>query len=357
MNSSSIWDVFPSVRKALFKRGNRAGYSEARVEAARVKATILAHDEFAAYQQRVAGIFDQWRSAHTRRLRGLKVDDKPKRVIHALSEDLLARFANLPLLNRYDVYQCLMDYWADAMQDDVYLSAADGWLEAAKPRGVIDDREKKIRETPDLVVNKKKYKMDLIPPPLIVARYFQVELTAIDALQAKQDEATQALEECIEEHAVEEGLLEEALNDKGKVNRAGVNERLKQLRVENGELSVGDDDAEEQAALQRCLELMDAEADAKKAVKDAQEKLDAKVLTKYGSLNEAEIKSLAIDDKWFAAIRTAIEGEVQRITQRLAERVKELEERYANPMPELVECVETLILRVVKHLKQMGIVQ
>jgi type I restriction enzyme M protein len=222
---------------------------------------------------------------------------------------------------------------------------------------VIDDREKKIRETPDLVVNKKKYKMDLIPPPLIVARYFQVELTAIDALQAKQDEATQALEECIEEHAVEEGLLEEALNDKGKVNRAGVNERLKQLRVENGELSVGDDDAEEQAALQRCLELMDAEADAKKAVKDAQEKLDAKVLTKYGSLNEAEIKSLAIDDKWFAAIRTAIEGEVQRITQRLAERVKELEERYANPMPELVERVETLSLRVDEHLKQMGIVQ
>jgi hypothetical protein len=102
--------------------------------------------------------------------------------------------------------------------------------------------------------------------------------------------------------------------------------------------------------------LMDYWADAKKAVKDAQEKLDAKVLKKYGSLSEAEIKSLAIDDNWFAAIRTAIEGEVQRITQRLAERVKQLEERYANPMPELVERVETLSARVEEHLKRMGIV-
>jgi type I restriction enzyme M protein len=83
---------------------------------------------------------------------------------------------------------------------------------------------------------------------------------------------------------------------------------------------------------------------------------DLRLLTKYGSLSEAEIKSLAIDDKWFAAIRTAIEGEVQRITQRLAERVKELEERYANPMPELVERLETLSARVDEHLKRMGIV-
>ena len=223
------WDVFPSLRKALFKRGDRKGYSEARVESTQVKATILAHDEFAAYQERVAGIFDQWRSAHTKRLRGLRIDDKPKRLIHELSEDLLSRFANLPLLSRYDLYQRLMDYWAHVMQDDVYLIAADGWIQAAKPRGVIDDREKKIKETPDLVVKRKKYKMDLIPPPLIVARYFADEQAEIDSLQAEQDEATQAVEEIIEEHAVEEGLLEEAMNDKGKVTKA----RIKQLKVES----------------------------------------------------------------------------------------------------------------------------
>ncbi|MCR9296936.1 MAG: type I restriction endonuclease subunit M, partial [bacterium] len=188
-----------------------------------------------------------------------------------------------------------------------------------------------------------------IPPPLIVARYFAEEQTKIDALQAKQDEATQALEEYSEEHAVEEGLLEEALNDKGKVTKGGVNDRLKALKDEP-------DSDEEEAALKRCLELMDAESDAKKAVKNAQEKLDAAVLKKYGELSEAEIKKLAVDDKWFASIQAAIEGEVNRTTQRLADRVKELRERYGETMPRLEDAIESLGTRVETHLKQMGLV-
>ncbi|MCR9296716.1 MAG: type I restriction-modification system subunit M, partial [bacterium] len=156
---AEYWDVFPSLREVLFQPGDRDGYSEACVEAQQVKPTILAHDEFTAYQQRVSAIFDEWRAAHSERLHGMKVNDLPRQVIHELSEDLLTRFADLPLLSRYDVYQRLMDYWAEVMQDDVYLIAGDGWLEAAKPRGVIDDKEKKIKETPDLVVKRKKYKM------------------------------------------------------------------------------------------------------------------------------------------------------------------------------------------------------
>ena len=61
------------------------------------------------------------------------------------------------------------------MQDDVYLIAADGWLQAAQPRDVIEDKNRKITETPDLIIKRRKYKMDLIPPSLIVARYFAYE--------------------------------------------------------------------------------------------------------------------------------------------------------------------------------------
>jgi type I restriction enzyme M protein len=93
------WEVFPSLRKALFKKSERAGYSEARVEPQQVKPTILAHDEFAAYRERVTTIFNAWRQAHTPRLNKLKVNDLPRQLIHELSEDLLVRFADLPLLS------------------------------------------------------------------------------------------------------------------------------------------------------------------------------------------------------------------------------------------------------------------
>ena len=154
-----------------------------------MKAVILGHGEFESYRQRVAAICDSWRKNAQPLLRDIDSSTLPKSVVGSLSEDLLARFADLPLLKRYDVYQRLMDYWDEVMQDDIYLIAMGGWMEAAKPRGIIEDKEKKIRETPDLTIKRKKYKMDLIPPPLIVARYFVVERAAIETLQVKQETA------------------------------------------------------------------------------------------------------------------------------------------------------------------------
>jgi len=100
---------------------------------------------------------------------------------------------------------------------------------------------------------------------------------------------------------------------------------------------------------------IEAEAAASKAVNEAQAVLDEQVLEHYAKLTEAEIKTLVVDDKWFAAIRAAIEGEVQRLTQRLAARVKELEERYAQPLPALEREVETLAAKVEGHLRKMGL--
>ena len=343
----AYWSVFPSLREALFQPADRKGYNEARVETQQVKATILAHEELEAYTDRVAAIFDIWREAHEPLLKGLKVGAKPKDIIHTLSEDLLERFADLPLLSRFDVYQRMMDYWEVVMQDDVYLIAADGWVEAARPRGIIEDKEKKIKETPDLTINRKKYKMDLVPPALIVARYFAEDQAAIDDLQTIQEAAALVVEEFVEEHIGEEGLLEDVTNDKGKVTKGGVKDRLKAIRNQPAS-------DEERNALTRCLELIAAESAAAKTVKDAHAKLDAKVLANYSKLTEGKIKRLAVDGKWFASIQDAIDGEVQQLTQQLAGRVRELEERYAQPLPELEREIAAMTTKVEDHLKQIG---
>jgi type I restriction enzyme M protein len=303
------------------------------------RAAILGHEEFKAFSDRIAGIFGKWRKAHEPLLKALKVGAKPKEIIQTLSEDLLGRFADLPLLNKYDVYQRLMDYWAEVMRDDIYLVAADGWIEAAKPRGVIEDKERKIKETPDLTIGRKKYKMDLVPPALIVARYFAADQAAIDELQGRQEAAARELEEFVEEHSGEEGLLEDATNDKGKVTKGAMKDLLKAIKDDP-------ERREEFQALKRYMELIETESATSKAVKKAQAELDAKVLAKYPKLSEAESKELAVDDKWLASIQGAIEGEVQRLTQRLARRVKELRERYACPLPELEQQVDASTRKV-----------
>ena len=446
----TYWSVLPGLREALFQDNGRPGYLEPKVETRQVKPTVLEHPAFRDFAATVAEVISDWQAAHRPALWALEQGDQPRAVIHTLSEDLLHCFSEAPLLDRYAVYQRLMDYWAEVMQDDVYLIAADGWQEAARPRGVIADKERKIKEEPDLVIGSgkkaKKYKLDLIPPELVIARFFADEQARLEALQAELDSISAILEEQQEEHGSDEGVLsgvstqkdaEEAKlqaltavweehhenefsqyrsltrhlsetesrllalkknqcisalrNSKGNITLKAVNDRLKitddhdetklltnylkkyQL-VKRLKKEIKDKIAEfEEICLDRLrsetipseledfkvateyLERLTEQSTARKAVKEAEAELNHAVLARYGQLTEDEIKTLTIDDKWLADIRAAIEAEVERITNQLAGRVRELEERYAEPLPGIEREVEELAARVAGHLEKMGV--
>jgi type I restriction enzyme M protein len=343
----AYWQVFPTLHKSLFAP-IRPGYAKALVAAADVKATILNHAEFQSFLSQTLSLYHDWQNAHHARLQALSVGDDPKALIFTLAEDLLARFAPAQLVSKYEVYQLLMDYWAEQMQDDVYILAQDGWAAGKVLRQLVDDKDKKSKETPDLVIHKKKYVADLIPPALLIQHAFAAEAKALEALQAKQDGLAQDLEAYLEEHAGEDGLLAEALNDKGKVTSATLKARL-------GEIKHKPDAQDEKQAIQQAQKLIDAEATAKKAVKAAQEALDEQVFHAYAQLTEAEIKTLVIERKWFAHLEQAIQAEIERVTQRLAHRVKELEERYTQPLSALTSEVEQLSQKVASHLARMGV--
>lgn len=189
-----------------------------------------------------------------------------------------------------------------------------------------------------------------------MARYFADKRNSIEQLQADLDAVTQELEGLIEEHTGEDGVLVDAQSDTGKATKTN----LKKLIKENQQFSIFDEedssvDAEQVAVLEQCLELFDLEAEKKKAVKEATDALDKAVFAQYPKLTEEEIKGLVVDDKWQATLEGAISAEIERVTQQLANRVKDLEERYAEPLPQLVDEVEALSSKVDEHLRRMGL--
>ena len=344
----AYWEVFPAIRARLFSPNGREGYGDALVEADEVRSVILEHEEFKAYAGRTRQVLDAWRQEHAPRLRRLEVGALPKALIRGLSEDLLRRFSGLPLLERYAVYQCLMDYWDEVMQDDVYLVVSEGWAEAARPRVLAPVRGKGAAETADLTVKRKKYRMDLLSPGLIVARYFAAERAAVDRLRTEEEGIALELEEHIEESSGEDGLLGGATSDTGKVTQTAVKARLKEV--------VHDPEArEERDTLDVCLELMTAHASAKRSTKAAQTELDPKVLARYETLTAVEVAEMVVDDKWMASIEGAIGKEVERLTGGLVDRVRELEGRYADALPELEQRVEDYSAKVEGHLRRMGL--
>jgi len=229
-----------------------------------------------------------------------------------------------------------MDYWAETMQDDAYLIAADGWV--AKPARIVETDKKGKRKD-------KGWACDLIPKPLIVARYFAKAQAALDAKQAELEAATASLTELEEEHGGEEGFLG-ALE---RVARAEVSARLFEV--------MGDTEAKDEAAvMKRWLELSLSEPALKRAVKEQDAALDTLAYEKYPALTEAEIKTLVVDDKWMARLSAVVQGELDRVSQTLTGRIRELAERYATPLPKLVDEVATLAARVDEHLTKMGAV-
>jgi type I restriction enzyme M protein len=335
------WQVFPSLRASLFS-DDRVGYSKALVSAQQVKSTILAHPEFTTFASQTLAPFMTWKGQA--QLDTIAVGDKPKAWIDRLSESLLAGYANTPLIDQYAVYQILMDYWADTLQDDVYSLVQDDWTAGNRLRELLVTKGEKLKETPDLLIGKSKYKAELIPPSLIIARYFASEQANIDRLQSECDNLSQEIDSLIEEHTGDEGLLVDALNDKDKVTKASVKARLKLAT-----------DKEEKALLQQLQTLFDKEDSAKKSLKTAQEALDLAVFSRYASLSESDIKTLVVEDKWLASLQANIEAEIERVTQSLANRVKALEERYAQPLPQLEANVLALGAKVAEHLKAMGL--
>jgi type I restriction enzyme M protein len=343
------WEIIPAVRAQLFKP-LRENYSQLTVPQTEIKETIFGHREFTAFNEQVNGLLCKWKRANTPALKAFDKNGRPKVLIETIAEDLLATFRKSPLLDAYDVYQHLMDYWAETMLDDCYLIAADGWREAAQPRLIVEDKNRKTKARPDFLLGKKKYQAELIPPVLIVRRWFAEEQAAIEELEAEVAAFEQQIEEMVEEQGGDEGLLSEATNDKGKITKAGVVARLKELKDETS-----DEDAnEERQALDAYLALVEQHVSLQKQLSDAQVKLTEKIATKYPKLTDDEIKSLGVDDKWMAALADAVHDELDRVSRTLTGRIRQLAERYVMPLPQLEDEVDALAARVEGHLKKMG---
>ncbi|ACB96244.1 type I restriction-modification system subunit M [Beijerinckia indica] len=344
---ANYWAVLPSVRGELFGASDRPGYASPKVEAASVKSAILNHAEFAAFSARVDGAFAGWRVAHLERLKSIKVGDHPKTLIAEIAEDLLIRFSDIPLIDKYDIYQHLMTYWSEIMQDDVYILAQEGWVTGRQIRELVKNDEGKFTETPDITLGRSKLKAELITPALIVARFFAKEQEALESLEAKTEEIARAIEEMDGEHGGEDGLLFEAKTEKGKLTAKSVKDRLKEIKGYKAE-------DEERAVLNTCLKLIEQEKEAADAAKQARIALETMVVKYYAKLTEAEIKLLLVEDKWLAVLQVNVASELDRMSQVLTGRVKLLTERYAVPLPELETEVEALSTKVNAHLKRMG---
>jgi type I restriction enzyme M protein len=447
----NYWEVYPTLKSTLYKTiDKRPDFYELNIANEEIKNTIFNHPEFTAFGKKMDEVFTKWKNETIAYTKALDKGLRPKHEIHIISENLLKHYDNKQLTDKYAMYQHMMDYWApandeEAMQDDFYEIAADGW-EAGKEVKYKEKKKKKGDEEITVTLTGiDGLEGRLIPPHLIIQEYFPTEKKEIEDLETKVESAVNEKIELQEEHGGEEAALQgvstkkeaeialteysiqameeyyssdfktyskceqeaakyiaffkreysnpyiEALkNAKGKITQKALTDKLKittdidekkviETFVEtlkkntkaakemndlvdavmkkletNLKATPETDFIKEIIIIQKYISLLEAEAENKAKLKKALEELEKKVILQYPKLTIEEIKTLVVEKKWIANMEQRIRTEMDNISHRLTQRIKELADRYETPMPKLALSLNDLTSKVEGHLKQMN---
>ena len=338
------WTLFPNLKNKLFSP-LRDGYYKLNIKKDDVRSTIYSDEEFNAYADRIDMAFDAWKNKVDEGLRNINESVNIKKYIIKLAETLIAQYADMELVDKYDVYQVLLSYWQETMADDIFILVQDGY-------GAARETELIIEVTEDKKTKKEKQKIKgwegkLIPKSLIESTFFATERAKIDEAQAVADETQSQLDEMTEEHAAEDGVLSDCLNDKDAVDMKAVSAKLKELKKNAP-------DSEEYRVLLEYTELCEKVKKYSKIVKELNTALDEACKAKYSELTMDEIKELLVNRKWYYTIFAGIKALYITTSHEIAGRITALAERYENTLPELESELESYESKVKAHLERMG---
>lgn len=306
-NLGHVWEVAGSLRDALFKT-QRTGYVALVPTPESVADTIASDGSFMAQQVVFGCALDRWIESVRQEMLAVDKDCHPKEVIARLSESLLyTLLESHTLLDPYEVYDTLMNYWNETMQDDLYMISRDGW-------------------SPELIIPKKKnakwseLACDLLPLDIVVETFFSEERGRYNELAERIYAITEQMKASTDgdDHEDEEGSQFIKLSEKGRLMSSAT---LKKLKTNLKKLNT---------------ELYD------------------KILLKYSQLDEATVRRLVVNDKWLAAIVNRSHEAMDGVAQTLATEIKALHYRYADTLADIEAEVSEKESAVLNHLKSMG---
>lgn len=350
---NNYWSVFGSVKTELFEKVD-ANYSRLKPEIDNIKDVISQNSDFNVYKQNYNKLYQQWTTDNKVKLKNIPLGTKPKVFINDLGNSILSKYSAGKLINKYDVYQVLMEYWNEIMQDDVYILSEIGYkIELQKN---ITKKNKKEIVT---------YYSELVPQEIVANRYFKKDVEFIDDTENKLNEIQAKKEEFIEENCADEAPLN-GLSVTYSKTQKGQKQQVTEELYDGSTMTKGKVDkfiaankndvnlATEISLLRKYLDLFDKESALNSELKAKQQELYEKVLKKYKELSEDEIKTLVAEDKWLASLSDRVEQLLTDLTQKLSQRVKEIALRYEYKVSKLEEDREMLKKKVEKHLAAMG---
>lgn len=343
----AYWDLFPSLKADLFSPARRS-YFELKVPAENIKTTIFNHPEFVSFNTQMHTAFDKWLHQQQREWHQLNKGFNVKEAIDQSAQTILNHFENNALVNRYAMYQHLMQYWNEVMQDDFYSIALDGWMAGSEyTRLVIKGKKGKDGKTSQdkEIAGLAGIEGRMITPEMMINYFFKEQSDSLHDLENQLNLTQEALAEMEEENSGDEGVF----SDLEKINLKNVKDFYKVRKAENAS-------KEELKYIKNYIDTQEVLGGITKLIKIAKENLEVKVVAQYPLLTEAEIKDMVINHKWTLILQNALNSEQEKLSQNLTQRIKELADRYEKTLPAVEIQASEASQKVLVHMQKMGLI-
>lgn len=332
---AQLWDACPSLKDRLFRK-EANGYYSLVPAAESISEAVNADASYQKQNALYAKVVEDWcKKVAGDMLASVKEECEPKSLIERWSGMLLeSAKTDLKLVDPYNVYEILMNYWAEAMQDDCYMVSRNGWkvaLRDTKKKSTFEDLE-----------------CDLLPVSVVVNKFFAADYASILSKRSEVERLSGEIEALPEENpdAFDEGLYEML----EKVNEANVKKAVAAQKKHTVEA-----DAPTVKVWNKYLELCGKKKEVSKALSALVDAMTEKVREKYDAFKADEIRDVVINDKWLQELKGRSEAENKRVCESISSQVLVLNERYAKPLPKINEELAKLSDEVMGYLKAMGI--
>lgn len=355
-NIPHFWNVFPNLKNQIFGEYSK-GFYKLLIQKDDVHKTISENIEFLEYNKKVNNTYNEWKKIANPILTNLNSTDSNKEIILNLSEEILEKFSKLELLDKYDVYQVLLAYWNETMNDDVLLIIQDEiGYNLAKITDDIKEEPKESKKAKKDSAKEKKPKEPkiigwegrLIPKQIVLDAFFALEQKEIEKAEEKLSQTESEFEEFIENNSDENGYFTDYMGDDEKIDSKKITSRVKLLTKEKKTQN------EEYKILNNYVDYESSIKSQKKHITELKKVLDDNCRNRYETFTDAEIKDLLVNRKWYKAIDDGIQNLYITVANHLTKRIMELYERYENTLSELTSKLVEEEKVVFGHLTQMG---
>lgn len=321
------WSVAPNLKQELFKNDKKEEYYNLTIPKDKINYVISNADEIKKYSEELQKEIAKWKNNSKGILEKVNNSTRVKELIETISSDLLNIFEKDKLINKYDAYEYLMEYYIDTMKDDLHMIVDAGWIPKLKNK---KDKNGRIK--------KNEFDSDLLPKQIVINEYFIKEYNEIEEKNNTLDSLIAEFDAIIEENTGDEGIFKED----EKINEKLLKEKLNEVNINEIEI------------IKTLINNLERQKELRKEIKIKQEELNKKIIQKYSTLDKQTSKELIINKKWYKSIDDIFSKQNENLIYELSNNITYEYSNYENTLEELTKKTSKLEKEILEDLRRMG---